>query len=454
MLVLKTALLLLLQILVGFGILEALRYRGRLLGTISLAAIIGNSLSTFGMFLLELANVTITLGSIFGITVAFATLAYVFVKQRIARIKELFSGITWPKPYEFLVLALAFFIIVPSIWRAYYLPVDPHDSIVGPDLIAKYAVEQGHYVSSPFTDSWIATFHRGQMFYAPFTAMMQIQYRLLGYPFGQVWLGILWISFLLFFYDRMRDSIHPMLAGLLLVFFLALPEVYAYTFLLQTDFSNMVFFCSGVFLFWDYVRQKSWPSLLLSALLFGLAVWSRSEGVFFVGFGGLLVLALGWRELKLKSLFHAVAFVAVPTVFFVLWNIVFFKLYLPYPPDNTQELITQFDYSPRLFKIYESMLETVIFKDMYWGFFIYGFLVYLVANLIIYRDAKGLSILAWVLLLFIVFGLIIFHFPLANVPFTFRRGYFKFFPIFLFYAANSSLMLMLSKRIDNWERRL
>ena len=65
----------------------------------------------------------------------------------------------------------------------------------------------------------------------PFITSLQVIYKYAGLPFGQLWLSTLFVSFLVFLYHAMSLYIHRLLSGIFLVFFLVIPEMYAYTFM-------------------------------------------------------------------------------------------------------------------------------------------------------------------------------------------------------------------------------
>ena len=54
------------------------------------------------------------------------------------------------------------------------------------------------------------------------------------------------LSFLVFLYHFLIRHLHRLIAGLFLVFFICIPEMYAYTFMVLYDYSNAVFFCVAV----------------------------------------------------------------------------------------------------------------------------------------------------------------------------------------------------------------
>src|SRR5260221_14117267 len=82
-------------------------------------------------------------------------------------------------------------------------------------------------------------------FKSPFLISLQIIYKLVGFPFGQVWLSIVFVCFIVFLYHVLKEKLHTLIAGFLLLLFLMTPEMYAYSFMLLYVYSKLVFYFLG-----------------------------------------------------------------------------------------------------------------------------------------------------------------------------------------------------------------
>lgn len=436
-------------LLTGTGLLaqfEAVKRRTQFIGA---AVLLGMGVSTLVVYLLELLHIKLTFGSVLGANLATMLLANIGYKKTLRALREVIFTKTFSlKLYELPFIGFAGYLVLISVWRAYYLPVTPVDTLVGMDLMAKYAAQEGHLVSSVITEPFSHVRIYNQPFYAPFTTISQIIYRLCGFENGQAWLGVVFIAFLLFFYDKMKEMTHPIFAGTFLLLFIAIPELYAYTFMFLTDFSNAVFFGVGAALFYDYFQTRHDKTLWLSALFMGFSVWSRSETVLFMPFFSLLLLMTGFRSDLKKSLIRGVVYSAVPAVFFVLWNVIMFKFYFDYFPKN------QFGINETmgLFDIYGEINDKLVMNPILYGYTFGIFAVLTVINLIAFRNKVGYPLLWTAVTLYIGFGLIVYLFPAAAVDYTIKRGFFKFFPVFFLYLASCSLFGFLSKQLRKFEQ--
>jgi hypothetical protein len=447
----NTYLLALLQFLIGVGIAASLQTNRNLLGFISLSMLIGLGVSSIAPLVLEFANIPLKINNILYVLAVMTVLSLLLSIRQTKYYRSLFKL----SQFSFKIYEIPFFIfwgylMIISIWKCWWFANVPFDTLVGPDLVATYAVREGQFVSSVFTQHLpsVSTYSN-QPIYAPFTALQQILYLSAGMPFGKLWLTIMIISFSLYLYAELRTVIHPLLVSFLLMFYWCIPEFFAYTFLVQTDYSNAIYFSISIWFLSKYLSDKTFKSLTFSILMMAIACWCRSETIFFVPIGCLLILCQNLRLKWLNNLPKAMIYGLIPAIVTVFWNVFFVKYYLPVPLAlvATKINISSFDY----LTTFANMNEQVIFKDAYWNYILPFFTIFTLANLIIFRNRQGISILIWIVGVYLIFGLIIQHIEGANIAYTFRRGIFKFFPLIVFYLAESSLFGYLSVWLEKIE---
>jgi len=433
-----------LQTLIGAAIVAGLQPVRTALSFLSLAMLVGLGVSSVVPLLLELSSISLTRTTLVAALVGLALPGLVVLYRRSPYLKLLFA----PKANRFRLYELPFwlfcsYLMLISAWKCAWYPVIPFDTLVGPDLVATYAVREGHLISSIFTTHLpTASLYSNQPFYAPFTMLMQVMYLLTGLPFGKIWLTLLVVSFSLFLYAELRQTVHPLLVTVLLLFYWCSPELYAYTFLLQTDYANMTFFAASVWLLHRYRSTGQRGQLGLSILLMTLACWARSETIFFVpiSMGMVIAKVYPWPNRRALGLSLLAGF--LPALAVLFWNLVFVRGYLPIQPQLGRGL---FDFSSfRYGQTYAAMNEDVIFNLTYWNYLLFFFSILTALNLILFSDRRGLYFLIWLAGLYGIFGLIIQHIEGANVAYTFRRGFFKFIPLMMMYLASTTLFARLS----------
>lgn len=455
MILLKFILAFSLLFLSGNSILNRFNYHPSLLERISLSGIIGMGLGTFELILIEFIGLPIVYLN-FALTALILLIVLNISNPFNFQYALNFSSGVKEAPfrsYEIYFILGIVILLIASAWRCYYNPIAPYDSKVGIDLVAKYAVKESVLASSVFMEFPKIHDLGNQPIYAPFAMLMQTMFRLIGFSFGKVWLSLFYLSFLTFLYSRIRKVIHPYLAGLLMAFFIFIPELYSYSFLIQTDFSNALFFAIGVFFFYEFYKKQKNKLLWLSTLFMAFACWTRTETIFFLPFGGLILLWNYYSSLKDYRVWIKVAlFGIIPFTTIIIWNFLFVKAWIPADPETLSKINFDFtNYLSRMASNIGEMNNTVLYKETYWNYGLWGSLILAGISMIGFKSLKGTMYLLWCLIIYFTFVLLLMHVQDVNVEYTFRRGAFKFFPLFIFFLAHSRLFEKLSSAISEWE---
>ncbi|GAB4017420.1 hypothetical protein GCM10028808_48690 [Spirosoma migulaei] len=448
------------QFLLGFGLITRLRTVSTGFSLLGLSMLTGLGLSAVLPIGIQLSHLPISPTPMFIGLGILAGSSLLLLRGQGNYLRQLFS---WKRIsfrlFELPFLAFWAYLLVISAWKCAWFPNLPFDTIVGPDLVATFAVREQTLVSSVFTEHMpTVSVFSNQPFYAPFSTMQQVIYLLAAddsgpFPFGKVWLTVVVIAFSVFLYAELRERIHPLLAGLLVTILACSPELFAYTFLVQTDWANAAFFATGVILVQRYLESGQPRTLVASALMLAFACWTRTETIFFVPIGSLLVWLHSPGIPKKSGFLRATAVSIACLVPVVFWNYGFLRGYIPLPPNASLGKVHGFtdNYVGQLANVYATMNEQVVFDDVYWGYAVPIFLVLTAINVFVFRDKRGLSILLWIAGIYIIFGLLIQHIDGANIPFTFRRGFFKLLFLMYYYLGITSLFRWLSDWLYRWE---
>ncbi|GAB3697411.1 hypothetical protein GCM10027592_21500 [Spirosoma flavus] len=454
--------LVLAQFLTGFGVVTRLRPVSNGLSLLGLSMLAGLGISSVLPFVLQFAQVPIARLPMFIGLGILAVLSVLLLRGQSAYLRTTLARHQFMvRLYELPFLVFWGYLLFISAWKCAWYPNLPFDTIVGPDLLATFAVKEHTLVSSVFTEHLpsVSVFSN-QPFYAPFTAMQQILYLLAAggigtFAFGKLWLTILVMAFGLFIYAEMRERIHPLLAGFLITILACSPELFAYTFLVQTDWANAAFFAVGVMLLQRYFDDSQRSTLIAATLFFVFACWTRTETILFVSIGSLLLFINSLRPSAGKALMKASALFVACLLPFVFWNYIFLRGYVALPARTHLGALQNVtgNYFTKLFTIYGTMTDTVLLHQTYWNYAVYVFLALTTLNIIIFRDRKGQFTLFWILATYVLFDFLILHIEGANVPFTFRRGFFKILFLMYIYLASTSLLGKISDWLYQWEAR-
>ena len=454
-------LLLLCFLLTGYGILEFFKLRLKAAYTLTLSLLLGIAVASFLPFLLQLFYIELTPVSVFGSLALAALLINLPLFDRIRKegfvsFRRSLPGMKFEvRPYEIPFWVIIGFLIFVSVWRCYYLPPTSRDALSGPEAIADIAVREHTLINSFFAmDLWSTN----NQFKSPYLISLQLIYKMAGFPFGQVWLSIVFISFTVFLYHALKERVHPLLAGLLLLIFTLTPELYAYTFMILYDYSNMVFFFLGLYFLFAWIRDGGRPQFYFAGLLMGIATYIRSETL---AIALLFLPLIGWVEWRQKTpvkkmVFPVVLFFLPSFVGYYLPSQLYIKYYLPVHYDIGGLVNDHLSDVQPLFQRYSDIVAHLMngeFAIHLWGYIFYLTGILLLAELIFVRrftrDARN-----WLyafLVLYLGLGFLGWLLPMMNLNETTKRAMFKMLPLAIFYLANNGLLLRLSQLISRWE---
>jgi hypothetical protein len=325
--VLNILLLTVLQFATGFGMLTLARMQLKKGIFIPLCLLGGIAVFSLVPFFLQLFYIPLTHWSIFGTLLIVCLLINWQWRQGIARVREHWryskSGF---KFYEIPTLLVITAIAAISVWRCFYLPPTPRDLNSGPEAIATYALREGTFINSVFSIDV-----SNNVFKSTFITSLQLIYKMAGFAFGQLWLSTVFVSFIFFLYHVLREQAHPVIAGLLIIFLLAIPEMYGYTFMVLYDYSNAVFFCCSAYFLFGFFENRQRNYLLCAALLMGIATYIRSETLV-LGFLLLPLMVVNGMKDKgrpLRIFIDCLLFVLPMLLLYILSVPLYIHFYLP-----------------------------------------------------------------------------------------------------------------------------
>jgi len=437
----------------GRGILRLFRVTLPRLQIFCASMIIGVAVLSFVPCFVQLMNIAITVTSV---SIGIGVVTWLLIIPLVINFKKpVFQKIVLPARYEWPFIIILIFLMAVSVWRCFYYPPLSRDMLTGPELIAEYTVRESTLVNSVFSIDLTTT---NNYFKSPFITGLQIIYKLLVCPFGQLWLSVIFVSFTTWLYALMRRAIHPLLGGLLLLFFISIPDLYAYTYIILYDYSNTVFFfCGFYFLYRDSESQLT-ADILLATFLFGLATYIRTETLVLVVMTAPLLFTILYR-LKVpakKATLYAAAFLGIPALFYVVCIHVFVRNFIPIPFDLGSQVNPQLSHVSVFFARLWDMNRYLIFSR--WGISEYGYFIFLFCYLLLLdvcciRRFNRASLIALYGIAVVYFGIAFLGYllPLYDLDNTTKRGLFKLLPLMFLYMCNSGVLLRLSAALEKWE---
>ena len=445
-------LLLVMHFMTGYGIMRLLRIRPTLPITGPVAIITGVGVASAIPFLLQLAFISITTVNVFTVLGVVSLPGVLFMIKGWKKLP--WSALRFPALYEWPALLIIMLIMFISVWRCYYNPVMPRDMLSGAEVIANYTIQENTFINSVFMQD---LGYNNNPFKPLSVCSLQVIYKMAGFPFGQVWLSVIFVSFIVFLYRVISRKLHPVFAGILILLFLAIPEMYAYTYMALFDYSNAVFFTLSCFFLFEYKTERPWGRLLFAGLLMAIATYLRPETLVLVM---MLLPAIIFRFYKAKAgwktyVSAAFLFCLFPVLAYWVPNSLYNYHYLPVHYNISGEMNKNLTDLGPLWKRFSDINTVLLFSD--YGIILYGYLLYFFLAVFVTDFAKKRSFTpeaaGWLFAFAVVYtGLAVAGFlaPLMDLRNTTKRGLFKIFPLILFYMANSPLLQAASTYIHRW----
>lgn len=449
-------LLLLLQFLMGFGVLTLCRIRLKPGMFLPLAVLLGVAVCGMVPFALQLALVPVTSINVLVALLTTCLLLNLQFKRGRQELQGMLRATRFRMAlYEIPFLLIVAAIVLVSVWRCYYYPPTPRDFTSGAEVIAEYTVRENTMINSVFSLS-LERFNNH--FKSPFLISLQVIYKFAGFPFGQIWLCNVFVCFIMFLYHALNLSLHRLLSGVLILLFLAIPEMYAYSFMVLFDYSNAVFFFLSAWFVFAFMNSGNRRLIAFAGLLMGIATYIRPETLVL---GALLYLAVAWKQLRDRQRFGRILmagiyFMLPSALFYCICIYVYINFYLPIPY-HIDGLMNQHLLNLRpLWQRFAGMNTELIFSRpgvTYYGYFVFIFLLVLVCD-VIYGRGLNSHARRWlyaVLVVYLGLALLGYLLPLLDLFHSTKRGLFKMFPLMLLYMAGSKLLTDISASIKKWE---
>jgi hypothetical protein len=432
----------------GRGLLKLFKVEMKPIQAFCFSMMVGVPIVSLAPCFVQLMHIPLTSQSMY---VSIAILAAVLSIPLFINFKRpTFGKLVLPQLYElpFLIVLLAF--IVLSVWRCFYLPPTARDMLAGPELISEFAVKEKTMINSVFTIDLSTT---NNQFKSPYITCLQIIYKILVTQFGQLWLSVLFVSFITFIYTMLRDRIHPVIAGILLLLFIAVPDMFAYTYLMLYDYSNMVFFFCGFYFLGRYLETFKMNELAWTAFLFALATYIRTETLILVAMiVPLLLFHFYKQQLPIKTMaIRVIVFVSGAVAAYFICINGFVHAFVPLPFDVTAVVNQNLGDIGFLFQRFKDMNSMLIFSkggESIYAYYIYIFCFILFVDLIWPRKYNREARIALYGVAVIYFGMPFLGYLLPNVDLgnTTKRGLFKGVALALWYMCNSGFL----QRVSGW----
>lgn len=463
---------LLISILLGICIVLSISRQLKWMETIGLAFPVGIGVQTFLMVCLDFVNIRITATSIILVSLVCMTVLIVrlyfcrnAIKEWIAPIRVFsYPKINWLWIAVMVALAV---VCVMNVTKTMYYPTFDTDSVRGFNLIGMAVAHEGTIKNlSLYNDvNFLPRNYNLYMTYAPLVQLGYTYVYMLGAETSKIFTALIFVSFIFSFYGVTSRFATHTLTALTTFFVVITPEMLGFSSMSGTNFVHAVYASLGLLFFVVWYDKKMPSFLWLAAALLMLNVWTRNEGLAFIGAACCL---LAWqcvgfhntltvkkyaiiKRFQINKIFFL--FVALCLFPFVFWN-VFLKI-------NHLEIVQLIIFKP----YWDSEKLAIIGREMwalfsspvFYGFTFVLFVVVLISNIWhLFRKGDHLVTLLLIFLTWVFYTILVYQIDyvwdsLENVMrYSYKRFLFSFVPLLWFYMAASRNINWLFEKIDNF----
>lgn len=315
-----------LSFLTGFVTVNLISLKFTLTEKLGLSFPVGIALQTLLMLLLDAVNIPLTNVSVL---VASAIFILILSIPLIIRRKEVVQEFRQPLVFDFsgfnlvwlLFIVLIIILEYMNFSRCIYFPTYDRDSLSGFDTIG-YIISQEHTLKglSIFQGDYMPSIHRPGS-YISYTPMVQLSYAyvyLLGAPVSKLIPALIYLSFLLAFYAAANRVVNHTGAAIATFFMMITPEMLGFSSLSGTNVIHAVTASLGIIYIAVWFRYREKKDLYLGSLLLALNLWTRTEGIVFIGAAVCVVGYDSFRSKQYKNLIP-VALSVLPALLWALF---------------------------------------------------------------------------------------------------------------------------------------
>lgn len=445
---------------VGFSVLNFISFRYSVLEKLGLSFLLGIGVQTLLMLLMDLLGIRL---SVSNILVDSLLLALGLNLKMYFRRKEVWSALkkvrfTFPKGLNLVWLLFIVLIICLEYmnWtKCMFFPTFDRDSLASFDTIGWIiSKEQTLKGLSIFQGDYMPHIHQAgsSITYIPMIQLSYAYVYALGMETSKVIPALIYLSFLISFYAASRRFCGDTGAALATFFVLITPEMIAFSSLSGTNVIHAVYASLGVIYTVLWLKEDKRSDFALAILLMALNVWTRNEGIIFIGASFAVIFFFKQNSICWKDLILYGSLSILPFVFWGVFmkingiyaeNIVIFKPF--YDGEKIQTIWLAF--------------RGLLSGTSYYGLSFVAFAIAVVANALFLFKVKRKDMLALVaitLLSLLFYMVILYHIDykwdnIANVlSYSAKRFLFCFIPLVWLYTMSNHLVSTFLRKLEGW----
>ncbi len=455
------SLIFLLIFILGFILANAISTQLKLGEKIGLAFPLGFALLSFVMVFFSFIKMPFTLNLVLISSSVLALVALALVWKQ-GNLKNLFQfdakslqklksiNLSW-----IFLFGLLVYIIYVMAAKALFWPPAAYDTITGYDYMAKVVAAEGTYNNSIFdVENPTAGIRHS---YPPFVNSSFAVAYMAGLNSSKIVVVLLFISLAIYFWSVFRKYTTETAAMFFTLLLISVPEFLAMASLSLTNVPQTFFAAAGLIALFEYIQKRDRSFLLLGAIMIGLNVWTRSDGVIFILGGGAMLLIDGFRNHRMKIGNYwkpLVLFGAISAAPFIIWQ-AYSKFYIVNVYKGADVFVKRLFWDTDKFTDLVSQVYEVLKSTQMYGAIFIIFLIVIIASIKTIVKTKPILLIG----ILISFGIyFMLYYQMNNggegfsysvqsmVKSSFKRGMFPFLPMICFYMATVPVV----NKFFNW----
>lgn len=354
-----------------------------------------------------------------------------------------------------LIFGVIAYIVYGITAKTMFWPTSAYDSITGYDLMGKISAAEGVFHNSIFNpENPIASIRNS---YPPLVSgSFSIAY-MTGLESPKISITLMFLSVVIFFWATMRKNTTEVAALFFTLLLVSVPEFLAMSALSLTNVPQTFFASSGLIVLYLYIKEKDFKYLVFGAILLGLNVYTRSDGIVFIFGGGVMLLYDAYKNYKFKYKEYAksiLIYSAVAIAPFVLW-FTYVKIFIPNAYSSSRVFKKTLHWDSSKLSELSSEVWALFSSYLLYGMFFTVFAIVLLLNI---RNIvkKFPVLLVGILASFVLYFVLYYQMDFSSDNFgysissmvgsSFKRGLFPFLPVLCFFMATSPVIVKLFEK--------
>lgn len=416
---------------------------------------IGIGIQTLCILLADLVGLPLNLTVISIVSVLFVSILSFFLYKRkneyLAFYKASFRfdykqyNLVW----LFLISIIAYFEYM-NFAKCMYFPTFDRDSLAGFDTIG-YVIAQEHtfHDLSLFQVDYMPHMQKAGS-YISYIPMIQLSYAyvyLLGATTSKIIPALMYLSLIVAFYGCLKRLIGHTGSALITFLMLITPEMIAFSSLSATNTIHAVYASLGIIYIAIWIKERKKKDLYIGSLLLALNLWTRMDGIAFIGAAGLVILIDSLRRRQFQELIP-VSLSLIPAlvwgIYSQLYNLTSESIAILYPFWDKEKATL----------IYENFYQ-LFTNTQYYGYTFVALILSLLANSwYLLKKRDNLALLSMFITAALLYMISLYQVnylwdSINNVlAYSAKRFLFCFVPIAWFYASSNEWCQHVCRKLD------